>query len=176
VPKALITVSCTTISRSVPCVHHAAQVGVFALGVLAHHQEVDVAGLLAGQRAGHALEQAHRAQVDVLVELAPELQQAAPQRDVVGHAGRPADGAEQQRVHALQLRLPVVRHHLAGPGVPVAAGPGDGRQLQRDAEALLHGLQHAQGLGHDLLADAVARDDGNAVRARGAHGRITSGS
>ena len=48
------------------------------------------AGPSVDQRAGHAVEQAHRAQVDVLVELAPELQQRPPQRDVVGHrAGQP---------------------------------------------------------------------------------------
>src|SRR5256885_354012 len=72
-------------------VHDAAQRGVFAFGVLAHHVVVDVAGLAAGQRAGHALEQAHGAQVDVLVELAAELEQRAPQRDMVGHGGGPAD-------------------------------------------------------------------------------------
>jgi hypothetical protein len=94
--------------------HHAAHRAVLALGVLAHDQHVDVAGLAPGQRAGHAVEQPRRAQVDVLVELAAELQQAAPQRHMVGHGGRPAHGAEQDGVHAADLRLPVVGHHLAG--------------------------------------------------------------
>jgi hypothetical protein len=93
--------------------HAPADRRVFALGVLAHHVEVDVARLLAGQRAGHARHQAHRAQVDVLVELAAELEQRTPQRDVVRHRVRPADGAEIDRLEAVELRLPVVRHHLA---------------------------------------------------------------
>jgi hypothetical protein len=133
------------------------------LGVLAHDEEVDFAGLAPGQRAGHALEEPHRAQVDVLVELAAELEQRAPQRDVVGHGGRPAHGTEEQRVHGLQLRLPVVRHHRAGLPVPVAAGPFDGRELERDAEASRGGFEGAQPFGHHFLADAVAGDDGDLV-------------
>ena len=80
-------------------VHGAAQVGVFAFGVFAHHKEVDVAWLAPDQRAGHALEQAHRAQVDVLVKLAAKLEQRPPQRDVVGHGGRPAHGTKVDGVH-----------------------------------------------------------------------------
>ena len=53
----------------------AAQVGVFAFGVLAHDEEIDVARALAGQRARHAFKQSDRTQVDVLVELASEFQQ-----------------------------------------------------------------------------------------------------
>ena len=110
--------------------HHAAEVRVLALGVLAHDEVVDVAGLAARQRAGHAFEQAHRAQVDVLVELAPELQQRAPQRDVVGHRRGPADGAEVDRVDACELLLPVVGHHLAVLRVVVAARPLDVRGIR----------------------------------------------
>jgi hypothetical protein len=80
---------------------------------------------------------------------------------MVGHGGRPAHGAEEDGVHAADLRLPVVRHHLAGLGVPVAAGPVDGRDVQRDAEALRGRFEHAQALGHHFLADAVAGDGGN---------------
>ena len=145
-------------------VHHAAEVGVFALGVLAHHEVVDVAGLAAGQRTRHAVEQPHRPQVDVLVELAAELEQRAPQRDVVGHRGRPADGAEVDRVDAFELLLPVVRHHLAVLRVPVAAGPLDLADLELEAEAFGGCLQHAQALGQHFLADAVAGDGGDAER------------
>jgi hypothetical protein len=101
-----------------------------------------------------------------LVKLAAELEQRAPERDVVGHGGGPADGAKQNGVHALQLRLPVGRHHLAVSRIPVATGPLDGRELQRDAETLGRRLQHAQALGHHFLADAVAGDDGNAMCVR----------
>jgi hypothetical protein len=93
--------------------HAAADGGIFAFGVFAHHPEIDVAGLAVGQRRRHARHQPHRAQVDVLVELAPELDQRAPQRNVIGNFGGPADRAEIDRVVLADLRLPVLRHHLA---------------------------------------------------------------
>ena len=80
--------------------HPAADGRVFALGVLADDEEVDLAGLAIGERARDAGHQADRAQVDVLVELAAELDQGAPERDVIGHLRRPADGAVEDRVVA----------------------------------------------------------------------------
>ena len=143
-------------------VHHAAERRVFALGVLAHDEVVDVARLAARERAGHAIEQAHRAQVDVLVELAPELQQRTPQRDVVGHRRGPADRAEVDRIDAGELLLPVLRHHPAVREVVVAARPFDLAQFEREAEALGRRVQDAQALGQHFLADAVAGDRGDA--------------
>ncbi len=63
--------------------HAPADAGVFALGVLAHHVEIDVARLAriaiaVHQRAADAGHQPHRAQVDILVKRAPELQQRTP--------------------------------------------------------------------------------------------------
>jgi hypothetical protein len=59
--------------------HHATQVRVLAFGDLADNQVIDVARLATHQRTRHALEQPHWPQVDVLVELAPELEQRTPQ-------------------------------------------------------------------------------------------------
>ncbi len=66
-------------------------------------------GLAVGQRAPHAGHQPARPQVDVLVEAAAELEQAAPQRHVVGHDLGPADGAEEDRVEAAEQLEPVRR-------------------------------------------------------------------
>ncbi len=96
----VITVSCMTISRSVPGNIAAADRRILALGVLAHDVEVDVAGLAAGERRRHARHQPHRAQVDVLVELAAELEQRAPQRDVVGHRRRASRRRRRRSRHA----------------------------------------------------------------------------
>ncbi len=74
--------------------HAATELAVLALGVLAHHPEVDVARLAVGERRRHALEQAHGAEVHIFVEVATDRDQEAPQRDVIGHA-RPADGAQE---------------------------------------------------------------------------------
>ena len=76
----------------------AAQARVLALGVLPDHVEVDVADLPARQRRGHAGHEPHRSQVHVLVELAPQRDQHAPERDVIRHRLRPADGAEEDGV------------------------------------------------------------------------------
>src|SRR6185295_1165133 len=138
------------------------EVGVFALGVLAHHEVVDVTRLATDQGTWHAVEQAYRPQVDVLIELAAELQQRAPQRNVVGHRGRPADGPEVDRVEAFELLLPVVRHHLAVLYVPVAAGPFDPADLELEVKPLGGRPDDAQALGQDFLADAVAGDGCNA--------------
>ena len=124
-PSRVKTDSCITISRSVPSniTPPTAEYSpsVFSRTIII----VDVAGLAARERRGHAVEQPRGAQVDVLVEFAAELQQRPPQRDVIGHRGRPADRAEVDRIGAFELRLPVVGHHLAVLRVVVAARPLD---------------------------------------------------
>ena len=57
-------------------------------------------------------QQAHRTQVDVLVETAADLEEQLAQGDVVRHE-RPADRPEQQGVVGAQDVEPVGRHHLA---------------------------------------------------------------
>ena len=100
-------------------------------------------------------------------ELAAEFQQRAPQRYVIRHQRRPAYGAEEDGVEALELLEPVVRHHLAVLGVVVAAGPLEGGPFDADLEAARGCLHHAYALGHDFLADAVAGDDCDALLAHG---------
>jgi len=140
-----------------PFVHAAADAGILALGVLAHDEEVDVARLAIGQRRADARHEAAGPQVHVLVELAPELDQHAPQRDVIGHGGRPSHGAEEERVVLTDQLLPTRRHHRAVPGVVVAA-PVEVIELQFDTEPARRRVEHAQALGHHFLADAVAGD------------------
>lgn len=135
----------------------AAAIGVLALGVLAHDEEIDLAGLAVLQRRRHAGHQAHRAQIDVLVEFAAELEQGSPQGLMVGHRGGPADRAEENGFVLADLRLPVVRHHLAVLGVVVAA-PIEMVPLEADAEALRDGIEHFQAFRDDLLPDPVPRD------------------
>ncbi len=140
-------------------IHLAADRGIFALGVFAHDEEIDIAGLAAGERRWNARHQAHRPQVDILVELAAELQERAPERDMVRHGFRPADGAEEDRVVAADLRLPVLRHHPAMGGVVVAGGEVEMVEGEVDLELAGGRFEDAQTLGHHFLADAVAGDD-----------------
>ena len=143
-------------------VHPAADARVLALRVLAHHEEVDVARLAIGERAPDAGHETARPEVDVLVELAAELDQHAPERDVVRYGRGPAHRAEEQRVVAADLVLPVLRHHRAVLGVVVAA-PVEVIELEVDVELAGRRIEHAQPFGDDLLADAVARDDRDPV-------------
>jgi hypothetical protein len=150
-----------------------ADAGVFAFGVFAYHVEVDVAGFTAGQWAGHPGHQSDRAQAHVLVEGSVELQQAAPQGDVVGYDVGPADRAEEDRVEAAQLLEPVVGQHLAVFEVVVGAGVLEVLVVQGQVERGGGGVQDAQTFGDDFGADSVAGDDGDAVCSR--HGCSFSG-
>ena len=146
--------------------HAPAELGVLALGVLPHDEEVDVAGV--GQPGRDARHQPYRTQVDVLIERAADLEDRAPQRDVVGHHLRPAHGAEEDRVVAADRLGPVGRHHHAVLG-PVR-GAGEGELVEGEREAVLRGrgLEHAPALGDDLDSDAVAGDGGDAKRGHAA--------
>src|SRR5262249_18958782 len=137
--------------------------GVFALGILAHDEEVDVAGLAAGERTGDAGHQAHRAQVDVLIELTAPQHQRTPQRHMIRHLRRPADRAEEDRVIGADPALPVLRHHAAVLLVIFDIGEVEPVELERKTVLLGRLLQRPDPLRHHLLADPVARDDGNAV-------------
>jgi hypothetical protein len=59
-------------------VEHSADLGVLALVVLAHDEEIDVPGLAAGERRADAFEEPHRPEVDVLPETAADRNQKAP--------------------------------------------------------------------------------------------------
>ena len=143
--------------------HLAADAGVLAFGVLADHQEVDVTGLAAAQRAGDPGQQLHRAQVDVLVEAAAELQQRVPQGDVVRDDVGPAHCAEVDRVEAAQHLEPVLGQHPAVLGPVLGGGEVELLGLQTEPEALGRPAQDLQAFRHHLSADPVSCDHGDAV-------------
>ena len=138
----------------------AADRGIFALVVLAHDDEVDVARLRSAKRRPDPRHQPHRADVGVLLEAAADLDQQAPERDMVRHQGREADRAQEDRVVVPDLVEPVLRHHAPVLDIVLAA-PGQLVPLEREAELAARRLEHADALGHDLLADAVAGDHGD---------------
>src|SRR5262249_39494624 len=131
------------------------------LAVLAHDPVFDVAGLLVGEWAGHALQEADGPEIDVLLEAPPDRNEQAPERDMVGDSG-PADRAQIDRIEATQLLDAVLRHEFAALEIAVAA-PIEMRPVERKTVLLRRRFEHALPLGHDLLADAVARDDGDLV-------------
>ena len=135
--------------------HAAAGAGVFAFGVLADAEDVEVGP---AQRALDAREQAVRADVGVLHEGLADRQQQAVQRDGVRHLGGPADRAEEDRVEAAQDVDPVGGHHGAG-GEAGLAGPVEARDLQPRPTCRCDG---EGGVG-DVAADPVAGDRGDPV-------------
>ena len=138
-------------------IHAPADVGVFALVILAHNIHVDIAGLIAVHRRGDAGQQAHRAQVDVLLKLAADRDQQTPERDVIRHT-READGTKENRIAPRELPQPVLRHHRAGLGVALAV-PIVMLEAVVEAVLLANRLKNAQPFGHNLVADPVAGDD-----------------
>ena len=145
-------------------VHAPADRRVLALVVLAHDPEVDVAGLAVGERAGHAGHEAHRAQVHVLAGTRAGSGSAGP-RARRGRARResPRRRGRSRRARGSASR-PSFGHHLAVLRVVLAA-PRLLVPREREAELAARGLEHAQALGHDFLADAVAGDHRDAVDA-----------
>ncbi|MCY1446484.1 hypothetical protein D9M71_630560 [compost metagenome] len=143
--------------------HLAADAGIFAFGVFPHDPEVDVTGLAIGQRGLDARHQAARAQVDVLVEFATELQQRIPQGNVIRHDVWPAHRTEVDRVVVLEKVEPVVGHHFAVGQVVIGAGEIKPVPLQLQIVFGRHGVEYAHAFGHDFLADAVAGDHCNLV-------------
>ena len=138
-----------------------AHLRIFAFVVLAHDNEVDVGRAAARERRGHALEQPDRTQIDVLPEGPAQRNQEAPERNVVRHAGE-AHRAQQDGVERAQHLDPVLRHHPAGLAVGFAV-PAEMLPVETDIEAPACGLQHPHGLGHDLVADAIARNHRNSI-------------
>ena len=135
---------------------------VFALGILPDDDKIDIAGLFIAQRTGHAGQQEAGAEIGVLVEPLADRQPQPPERDVVGHA-RPADRTEEDRVELRQPLQRVVRHQRAvGQVVLTAPGKRLGVQPERTGD-LGRGVQRLDPFRHDLLADAVARDDSDVI-------------
>ena len=114
-------------------------------------------GRATGERPWDPRQQPTGTQVGPEVEPLPELEDRAPERDVVGH-GRIADRAEQDGPGAVELLGPVLRHH---PSVLVVEGraPGQLGPLQIETERI-HGLA---GLRDHLGPHAVPGEDGDAV-------------
>jgi len=80
---------------------------------------------------------------------------------VVGHAGE-SDRAEKDRLELPERVETILGHHPSGLRVALAA-PVEGRPGEVEAEPAPGGVEDALALGHDLLADPIARNDGDRV-------------
>ena len=144
-------------------VHAPAYLRVLALDVLANHVEIDVFRTPVSKRRDDAAKQPHGAQSEVLLKAAPYGDEQSPQRHVIGHA-RKSHRAEKDGVVASDLLDAILGHHAPGARVVLAA-PGKLVELILDAEAPSGGLENTDALGHDLVADTVTGNHGDAILA-----------
>ena len=130
---------------------------VLALRVLADEEDVDVVRPATRERARDPRQQPAGSQVRPEVEPLAQLEDRAPERDVVGHR-RVADRAEQHRLAPRELLRPVLRHH---PPVLVVERRAPGQLDPVDAEA--ERVDGLAGLRDHLGAHAVPGEDGDAM-------------
>src|SRR5437867_2346920 len=140
----------------------AADTAVFAFGILADDDPVEVFGSATLQRTFNARQQPGWADIGVLVESLADLEAQAPQRDVIGNV-RVAGGSEQDSVLAAQGVEAIVRHHHAVLAVVIAAPV---EILEFKAERLVdigEGFENLLAGGNDFLANTITRDGGDAI-------------
>jgi hypothetical protein len=142
-------------------VEPAADLRVLAFVVLTDDDEVDLLRSAIGQRRPDARQQADGPQVHVLAERAPDRDEEAPQRDVVGNV-RPADGTQEDRVMVPDAPEPVLGHHPTRPQ-PRLAAPIELVPLESDVEVRADAVEHLDRRRHDLPPDAVSGDDRDPV-------------
>ena len=85
-------------------IEQSADLRVLAFGVLAHHHEIDVAALAAGEWAANAGIQHRRPDTGILIEAAPDWQQQSVERHVVPVRLRPGRRHIQDRRCAARVR------------------------------------------------------------------------
>ena len=134
--------------------HDAAVTAVEALGALAHHDEVDVAGI--GQRRRHARVVHRGTQVDVVVQGEAQTQEQTALEHTGGNGGI-ADSSQQNGVMGLDGLEILVGEGLAG-AVPALGPQVEGGGTDRDPGSLQRSLEDLEPFGDDLLTDAVTRD------------------
>ena len=114
------------------------------------------------ERRIDAGEQAHRAQVDVLIELLAQRKDQLPHRDVIGHR-RIADGAEVDGGKFGETLERIGGHHAAVLGV-IAAAVWKLDQIEIEARTRRDLLENRDSRGKNFLTDTIAGNHRNAVR------------
>ncbi len=140
-----------------PFLQEAAGADVKTLGILAHHDEIDVFRPLVLDRRFHPGEEFHRPQVDVLVQLEARLQQDALLKDAGFHIGM-TDGAQEDGVVTLKLIERRVRQCLAGLQVTLATKVVVGSFVFK-TKPRRRGREHLEPFPHHFRSGAVAGHD-----------------
>ena len=142
-------------------VEPAADLRVFALGVLPHDHDVDIGRPAILQRRSRPLISRTGRRLTYCMETAADRDQQAPQRTWSGTPGKPT-APRKIASKWPELIEPVLRHHAAGLRV-AARTPVEARGIRGEAEFARRSFDHADAFGHDFLADAVAGNDGDLV-------------
>ena len=109
-----------------PLVKPRALSGVLSLRVLTDEGHVDLFRLNIFERALRSLQELNRSQVYILVKIVTDPDQKPPQGDIVRNS-RISDCSQKDRVIFCQYLNSVLRHHLSGLQIILAA-PGEIRE------------------------------------------------
>jgi hypothetical protein len=130
---------------------------VFAFGIFANDDPVEIGRGAASQRRGEPRKQSSRPEVHVLVETLADGKPETPEGDMVGDV-RGAHGAEIDGVKRAQMNERVGRHHGAMLLV-VLGSPREFSEVKaKVAGPLFEAAKHVETGGDDFWPDAVSRD------------------
>ena len=152
---------------SAPFENSSADRRVLALGIFAHHPELDIADLSVGQRRLDPRHKAHGPQVNIKVELTAHRNEQLPQRNMIRHTGKTA-GAEKDRVVMANHRGTVCRHHATVLSA-IFAAPRKLIPSERNIKLASRSFEDSEPFGNHLFANPVTRNHRDAV---GRHGQF----
>jgi len=142
-------------------VHPPADLRIFAFDIFADDPHINIAGAFVTQRRRNAGQEPHRAQVHILIELAPDRDQQLPQRDMIRHTGK-AHRTKEDRIMIAQLVDAIIRHHLTR-RLERLARPIEWRLLDLKPMQRRHCIKNFQSFGHRLIANPVTGQHRNLV-------------
>ena len=142
--------------------HAPAGAGIFALRILAHDHPVEFRAVDRAQRADDPRQHAYGTDIGVLIERLADREPEAPEADMIGHVRR-ADRPEIDRVRAPDLIEAIGRHHQTRGPIMVRSPVEPIEGPFEPTLALSQRLEDLEAGGNDLLADAIAGNDGNPI-------------
>jgi len=142
-------------------VHKAPGAAVKILGVFANNDEVDIFWAFVAERRFNAGKKFHGAQIDVLIESEPQIEEQLPFEDAWSYIGVP-DRAEQDGVELAKLIERVGGEGFARLEESVAT-PIEVGQFECKTFEFGNGFENFDSFGSDFRAGAVPANDSDIV-------------
>ena len=146
----------------------ASGIGVNTFGVFANDHEIDVSGFNPFERAQRGIEQSHRADIRVEIELEAHTEQNLFRMHVAGNA-RVANRSHENGVSFFRQGCKSIGWNRGAVGQIAVGPPVEVRESERGARC----LKDLDCLGDYLPANAIPEDDCNLLLAHGTEGITT---